>query len=189
MSQLALITPISSGHPDQGLPGIDRPADPGYGVEAPDRVWPPPSLPPLPPGVWPSPPVGVWPPSRPGVPSHPIVIYPPRPDNSLPGAPPHPDQGLPPTSGKPPKPDQGLPPGVDNSLPGSQPGVDNSLPVPPATVWPPLPPGAGISGKCLILIWIVGVGYRWLVASGPDVWPPQPPARPDNTLPPSAQPK
>ena len=162
-SYVARITPLhAGGHPDQGLPDYERPVDPNYGVGG-DHVWPPVSLPPLPPGVWPSPPVGMWPPSRPGVPSHPIVIYPPRPDQGLPPTGGKPDQGLPPT-GSPPKPDQGLP--------GSQPGVDNSLPVPPATVWPPLPPGTGVSGKALILIWVVGVGYRWLVVSGPDIWPP-----------------
>src|SRR4029077_4210127 len=117
------------------LPDYERPVDPGYGAGTPDHVWPPVSLPPLPPGVWPSPPVGTWPPSRPGIPTHPIVIYPPKPD-----------QGLPPT-GSPPKPDQGLP--------GAAPPVNNSLPVPPATVWPPLPPGTGVSGKALILIWVI----------------------------------
>jgi hypothetical protein len=54
--------------------------------------------------------------------------------------------------------------------------------MPPATVWPPIPPGSGIAGKCIILIWVVGVGYRWLVVQGPDVWPPV-------TPPPMPQPK
>jgi hypothetical protein len=137
MSQLALITPIGGGHPDQGLPDQSLPP----------QIWPPDSLPPLPPGVWPNPPVGVWPPQRPphvsggpvlppAIPTHPIV--------------------LPPV------------------------GPDNSLPMPPATVWPPLPPGTGVAGKALILIWVVGVGYRWLVVGATDVWPPEPP---------SAQPK
>ena len=192
MSQLAWITPISGGHPDQGLPGAERPPDPGYGVGG-DQVWPPPSLPPLPPGVWPSPPVGVWPPSRPGIPTHPIVIYPPHPSHGLP---PYPDQGLPPAGGKPdqglpgrpPKPDQGLPGGPDNTLPGVPPSVDNSLPMPPATVWPPLPPGTGVAGKALILVWVVGVGYRWIVVGATDIWPPQP-VRPDQGLPPGPQPK
>jgi len=58
-------------------------------------------------------------------------------------------------------------------------GPDHTLPVPPATVWPPLPPGIGIAGKGLALIWLVGVGYRWLVVQGNEVWPPQtPPAQP-----------
>ena len=182
--QLGYFYPVS-GHPDQGLPGHEGPVDPGYGVGG-DQVWPPASLPPLPPGVWPSPPVGVWPPSRPGLPSHPIVIYPPRPghglppgvDNTLPGAPPEPDQGLP--GGRPGRPDHGLPeePYPDHGLPETQPGVDNSLPMPPATVWPPLPPGTGIGGKALILVWVVGIGYRWVVVGATDVWPPVPVAAP-----------
>jgi len=187
--QVGYFIPLGGGHPDQGLPGSERPVDPGYGVEAPDRVWPPPSLPPVPPGIWPDhPPVGVWPPQRPTIPSHPIVIHPGRPGHGLPPSPGHPDQGLPPSAGHP---DQGLPPSdlhPDQGLPGTPPSVDNSLPVPPATVWPPLPPGTGIAGKALILIWVVGVGYRWLVVGGTDVWPPQP-VYPDQGLPPSAQPK
>jgi hypothetical protein len=175
--QLGYFFPVGGGHPDQGLPGGGGPVDPGYGVDAPDQIWPPDSLPPLPPGVWPSPPVGVWPPTRPTRPSHPIVIYPGRPSHGLPGAPGHPDQGLP---GSPGHPDQGLPP-VGFPDQGLPPGVDNTLP-PPATVWPPLPPGTGIAGMALILVWVVGVGYRWLLVKGHDIWPPQP-------EPPVAQPK
>jgi hypothetical protein len=162
-STLAYITPVTGGgHPDQGLPP-GSPGSPDQGLPTPPGIWPPDSLPPLPPGI--NPPVGIWPPSRPTVPSHPIVIYP--------GRPVHPDQGLP-GGGRPARPDQGLP--------GEPPEVDNSLPMPPATVWPPLPPGTGIAGKALILIWVVGVGYRWLVVKGAEVWPPQP-------APPTAQPK
>jgi hypothetical protein len=175
----------------------ERPVDPGFGVDGPpDQIWPPDSLPPLPPGIWPSPPVGVWPPTRPTRPSHPIVIYPPvRPGHGLPPSPGHPDTGLPPVPGHPDTglppvpghPDTGLPPvpgSPDNTLPGTgaPPEVDNTLPMPPATIWPPLPPGTGIAGKALILIWVVGVGYRWLVVKGLDTWPPQP-------APPVAQPK
>jgi hypothetical protein len=173
-SFLAKITPVE-GH---------GPVDPGYGrPEPPDTVWPPPSLPPLPPGIWPSPPLGIWPPSRPGIPTQPIVIYPPYPSHGLPGSPGHPSQGLPISPGRPDQglpgspghPSQGLPisPGrPDQGLPGEPPEVDNSLPMPPATIWPPLPPGTGIAGKALILVWVVGVGYRWLVVGGTDIWPP-----------------
>ena len=180
--QIGFFYPIGGGHPDQGLPGSEGPVDPGYGVEAPDRVWPPislPPLPPLPPGVWPNPPVGTWPPSRPGIPSHPIVIYPGHPSQGLPIAPGRPDQGLP---GSPGRPDQGLPPSGLHPDQGLPPGVDNTLPMPPATIWPPLPPGTGVAGKALILVWVVGVGYRWVVVGGTDIWPPQP-------APPTAQPK
>lgn len=108
-------------------------------------------------------------------------------DNSLPGG-----SGLPPGLGTKPTPPSiwppnglpPLPPGINNDLP-SIPGVWPSprppgiwpnppdwpivipqppdKPLPPVEVWPPLPPSAGIAGKALILIWIVGVGYRWLV--------------------------
>jgi hypothetical protein len=85
---LALITPLSGGHPDQGLP----PVSPGY----PDQ-----GLPGQPPGIWPSP----------GRPTHPIApggrppVYP---DQGLPGG-----QGGVPTHPIhiPGVPDQGLPPG------------------------------------------------------------------------------
>src|SRR5215510_16295787 len=49
---------------------------------------------------------------------------------------------------------------------------EKPLPGDPAVIWPPLPPGTGIAGKALILIWVVGVGYRWLVAEGNEIWPP-----------------
>lgn len=203
-SFFAKITPVERPDlpvdPGFGHPGGGGPVDPGYGVEAPDQIWPPSQLPPLPPGIWPQPPVGTWPPTRPTRPSHPIVIYPPHvgnrppwspggghPDQGLPGMPGHPSQGLPPVPGVPGTPDNtlpgtGAPPEVDNTLPGTPPAPDNSLPMPPATIWPPLPPGTGVAGKALILIWVVGVGYRWLVVKGPEVWPPVP-------EPPVAQPK
>jgi len=50
---------------------------------------------------------------------------------------------------------------------------EKPLPGPPAVIWPPLPPGTGVAGKALILIWVVGVGYRWLVYEGHDIWPPE----------------
>ena len=28
----------------------------------------------------------------------------------------------------------------------------------------------------VVLIWVVGVGYRWLVVQGHEVWPPVPPS-------------
>jgi|KBSMisStandDraft_5_1062788.scaffolds.fasta_scaffold684363_2 hypothetical protein len=117
-----------------------------------------------------------------------------HPDQGLPpGSPGSPDQGLPqPPSIWPPVTLPPLPPGVwpnppvgvwpphSPSVP-SHPiylpeGPDHTLPVPPATIWPPLPPGNGIAGKGVILIWVVGVGYRWLVVQGHEVWPPVPPS-------------
>lgn len=61
------------------------------------------------------------------------------------------------------------------------PTAGNLPTVPPDAVYPPLPPleppagGGGSTGK-FILVWIPGVGYRWLHL-GPDVspTPPKPP--------------
>jgi len=67
---------------------------------------------------------------------------------------------------------------------------EKPLPDPPAVLWPPLPPGVGINGKALILVWVVGVGYRWIVAQGNEVWPPPDQGKPpDGGKPPVAQPK
>ena len=99
------------GHPDQGLPGIEGPVDPGYGVD--EGLFPDHELPTPPPGIWP-PPVSIWPPTPlpPDYPMPPGSIWPPvrpdRPDQGLPRPPVRPDQGLP---GSPPAPDQGLPGG------------------------------------------------------------------------------
>jgi len=115
---LALITPLTGHHPDQGLPG----AQPGY----PSQGLPPfaTQLPIIIPGA---------PPGSPGSPSHPIYL-PVYPSQGLPGHQPHPDQGLPGGQGGRPThpihipgvPDQGLPPGQNipsNELP--------PIPVPP----------------------------------------------------------
>jgi hypothetical protein len=83
---LAWITPVSGGHPDQGLPGSEYPDQglPGGGGR-PTRPSHPVALPPLPPGV--APPIALpptlWPPTPPGEggPTNPIVI---------PGTPEHP---------------------------------------------------------------------------------------------------
>jgi hypothetical protein len=166
------------GHPDQGLPGVEGPVDPGYGIEEghPDQGLP--GLPPYPDQGLPTPPAGVWPPLTP---SHPIqpappgtppgTIWPPvwpvdpgygvgseRPDQGLPPAPGAPDQGLP-QPGRPVHPDQGLP----------RPQV------------------------YYIVAGIPGVGWRY-VAVDPTLRPSHPiapgaPARPDQGLPPTAQPR
>jgi hypothetical protein len=152
MSQpfLALITPLSGGHPDQGLPSPQPPQPPG--------VWPGPGypdqgLPGQPPGIWPSP----------GHPAHPIAPGG-RPPGIWGGAPPYPDQGLP---GQPPgvwpspgypahpiapggwpgRPDQGLPP-----VPGVWPGVPTHPWVPPAGEELP-PPPEEIASKVVVAVW------------------------------------
>ena len=133
--------------------GPEGPVDPGFGHPKPpsgDVVWPPISLPPLPPGI--SLPPGTWPPQKPPVdPGYGRPTLPEWPI-VIPQPPEKPQPGLPPTVGGGPV-----------------------LPEGPAVIWPPIPPGHGIAGKCLILIWVVGIGYRWLVYEGKDIWPPPPP--------------
>jgi len=131
------------------------PVDPGFGV---GRPLPPHVGQPLPPNqIWPPPSL---PPLPPGT-IPPPGMWPPQIDNSLP-----PD--FPIVVPQPPeKPEQGPPPTVGGG------------PIEPPTLWPPLPPGTGIAGKCLVLIWVVGVGYRWLVFDkGVDIWPQPPVATP-----------
>lgn len=89
-----------------------------------------------------------------GTPEHPIVLPP------LPG--------VWPPAGKPSLPIY-LPPEVWPG-PGFKPmppihipiGPDNTLP-PNVGIWPPLPPDTGLAGKVAILVWVLGVGYRWFV--------------------------
>lgn len=153
--------------PGFGRPGGGGPVDPGFGGGRPGDVDPDYGMethphpghglphPPVRPGHD-LPPWGVttWPPSPvdpswgvDGDPSRPV-----RPDNSLPPfiplGPDHPDNALPPfASHKPP----------------TNP--------PPGTIWPPLPPGAP-EGKAAIIVWIVGVGWRYMVVDIPPA--PQP---------------
>lgn len=124
-----------------------------------------------------------------------------RPGHDLPGGPPqYPSHGLPgygpvdpgfgvgapptdPGYGRPGgggRPDHGLPPSP--GLP-THPIVLPDPPgqtKPPTGIWPPLPPSLRIPG--LILVWVIGVGYRWIHAGD---------EKPDNTLPPeeTAEPK
>jgi hypothetical protein len=101
----------------------------------------------------------VIPPGEPGSPTHPIVGS---------GAPSHPIV-LPPLPGVWPKPGE---PSHPITLPPEVPGVpshpviipgdpEHPIALPPGSVWPPLPPTT--TGKYAILIWVVGVGTRWLV--------------------------
>jgi hypothetical protein len=158
--------PGSPGRPDNSLPGggWNRPVDPGYGRPGsghPSHPWVPSGG--RPPQVWPPSPVdpewGVEAP--PAGPSHPIYI-PANPDNSLP---------LPPVTGSPEHPIANPPPG---------------------TIWPPLPEGTP-PGKAAVLVWLVGIGYRYAVIEIPPAKPdqglPGGGSRPDQSLPPTAQPK
>lgn len=179
--------------PDQGLPSpgypshqpVPGPIDPGYGYPLPPITeYPTPG--PVPPGYVSGQPV---PPTYPvdpgyGLPTPPTVWpQPPRPA--------HPDNSLPPIQARPSHPIYLPPPGAP----------DNSLPLPPGAVWPPLPPE--LEGEILVIAWIPGVGWRWttidtdLQPTPPIAQPPLYPShelppvagRPDQGLPPSAQPK
>ncbi len=168
------------GGPDNSLP------------EAPPGIWPSPGhpshpivMPPPPPGIWP-PPVSIWPPTPlpPNYPLPPGSIWPPIVSGGPIVPPPRPDQGLPGTPPTPGHPDQGLP--------GSQPRPDHGLP----------------SQRFLVAICAVSaggglqvIGYtvvdpslrpdNSLPGSQPLPGHELPPAqgRPDNTLPPTAQPR
>src|SRR6185437_14817010 len=103
------------GSPDNSLPGVGGPVDPGYGIGQGGSIDN--SLPMPPPGTWP-------PPS----PAHPIVPAPPgTPPGAIWPSPGRPSQGLPVQPGHPAHP---LPPGgsVDNELPQPPPQAGNELP-------------------------------------------------------------
>ena len=153
---LAMIIPVSEGHPDQGLPGQPpgiwpspgHPAHPIAPGGPPPVVWPGPGrpdqgLPGSPPGIWGGappwvshpiapggPPPGIWP--SPGWPSHPIAPGG-RPPGIWGGAPSYPDIGGPgpqPT----PTPPIYLPPG---SLPDVKP--EHPIYIPPSSGVPGVP--------------------------------------------------
>jgi hypothetical protein len=102
----------------------------------------------LPPGIWPHPPETkppgsidiVWPPQLPPLP--PNVVAPPI--------------ALPPN----------LPafPIIIPEPPGGPPIVMPPIALPPI-IWPPIDPSAGLppGGRSLVLIWIAGAGWRWLL--------------------------
>ena len=188
---LAYINFVSGGHPDQGLP----PGSPGM----PDQGLPGSqpgidnSLPPPPPGL-------AWPP----VPAHPIVPAPPgTPPGTIwpsPGRPPH-------VSGQP------LPPHPSQGLPGAPPHASGQpVPTPPPTAGTPPPTGGTTpppstkppSTTFWVIAGIPGYGWRYMcVDTSLDAGMPLPgsqpgvdnslpsgqPARPDNTLPQTPQPK
>lgn len=214
---LALITPLTGGHPDQGLPGFQPYPDQGL-----PGAQPGPSHPIYIPGA---------PPGFPGSPSHPIYIpgvptHPIAPGGGG-GRPTHPiapggggnypDQGLPgdqPSIGNPIyiPPSEGQPPGIwipvfPSQLPspgGTTPpwGInidqpDQGLPVPPDQL-PGLPePPTGLENK--VIVAIHKPGEDWVVKAydanaRPDQGLPQPPpsGQPPvagQPLPPHAQPK
>jgi hypothetical protein len=131
-------------HPGHGLPGHGHPDQglPGYGHPGHDL----PGRPNRPDNSLPWAPVGKWPPDETdpewgvGTPRPPHPGY-------IPVDPAHPGNALPPVHGHPAPPIAGAPPG---------------------TIWPPLPSGAP-EGKAALLVWLVGVGWRYMVVTIPPV--------------------
>lgn len=155
------------GRPDQGLPDIEGPVDPDYGIdEGMLPGWP--EAPEVDP---PEPPPGIWPPLTPEHPWRP-----------LPSLPDRPSQGLPPT--RPPA-QPGQPPMPGQPLPGEPPVVGGGPVLPPGAIWPPLPPD--VHGKYLALVLIGGmpggVKYRYVVIDADAKPPHRPGHRPDQGLP------
>jgi hypothetical protein len=158
--QLAVIRFIERrpGHPDQGLPGEGGDEYPDQGLPGegsdlhPDQGLPGrPGRPPRPSHPITRPPWEVpWPPGPTdpdyGVDGDPGHVAPPI---YLPIDPAHPDQGLPPVAGHLPAPPE------------------------PGYIWPPLP-GEPPQGKAALLVWLVGVGWRYVVVTIPPPAPAQP---------------
>jgi hypothetical protein len=167
---------------------VDRPTDPGYGVDEGVGIGQLPSRP-----------------SRPGRPVDPGFGWGggERPGHGLP-RPPH-TWPRPPSGGLPVDPDWGVEEGTqpDHGLPIHPTGPehpDNVLPEvpgepppetdpPPGTIWPPLPPEVP-AGKHIAAVWISGVGSRYVVIDIPQRHPdqglperPGAPVRPGQGLP------
>jgi hypothetical protein len=162
------------GHPDNELPGMEGPVDPGYGIDLGAGID----------NTLPQPPPGIWPP-----PSHGRPIVPIGPDNTLPVAPgtiwPSPGRPVDPGYGRPgggPHPGGGPMPGrpghpsgqpvpggerPDNTLPGGSGGqIDNTLP----------------SQKFWIVCGIPGLGWRYVcVDPSLEVGYPMPPSETEPT--------
>jgi hypothetical protein len=160
---------IAGSRPDQGLPGYGHPDQdlPWHGHADNDlpgrRPYPGHDLPgrrPHPGNRLPWAPVTTWPPEATDPDWGVGAPIPDRPDQPIyipiDG---HPGNVLPPVHGHPAPPIATTPPG---------------------TIWPPLPPGAP-SGKAAVLVWIVGVGWRYTVI---DLG-----ARPNQPIAPGAAPK
>jgi hypothetical protein len=154
---------FGGGHPSHPIarPGWGRPVDPGYGVgeEHPDQGLPP-GEPEVPPGFPDN--------SLPAIPVYPShqPVYPGLPIYPVPpGTPTHPIVPPPPGAVWPPLPQ----PPTAGQLPSGQPPVAGQLP-------------SGDRKVLLALIWLRGAGWRYIAVDPNAKWP-------DNTLPPTAQPK
>lgn len=158
-----VLPPGAPGEPSH--PIVPGPVDPGYGLELPPVVTHP--IPPLP--------------------GHPIELpptYPVKPGQGLPRPPtvwPMPPRPVDPSYGIPGPP---LAPELPIYLPPPAPNQD--LPLQPGEVWPPLPPS--VTGQILCFIWIVGVGYRWIVIDA-DLHPEHPIIPPSGVPEPEPEPE
>ena len=88
-------------------------------------------------------------------PSHPITLPP------LPGIVPKPGEPSHPITLPPQKPGH---PSHPIFIPESP---EHPIALPPGTIWPPLPPDSGITGKVAILVWVIGIGHRWFIWQAP----------------------
>lgn len=157
-------------HPEHPIaPGGEGPVDPGFGIP----------LPPIDPEGIPHPEHPIARPPRPTYPVDPGWGLPSPPDRfPIPPRPVDPQYGVP---------ECPLYPEHPIYLPPGEPPV-----LPPGSVWPPLPPG--VTGQLMCFVWIVGVGYRWIVIDT-DLKPTHPIAPPPLTpehpieLPGTPQPK
>jgi hypothetical protein len=143
----AIITPIADGAPDNDLP-LPMP---------PPSVWPPDP-------AHPEQPIRLPPPHISTGPVEPPTIWPPGEiNNDLPLPPP---VVWPPIPGSP---DNTLPPPVGVWPPAPIFPANPIAGVPPGTVWPPLPMPPHVGGgpvvheKLIVIVWVPGVGYRWVV--------------------------
>lgn len=102
-------------------------------------------------------------------------------DNTLPGEPPQvgvPGFPTPPIQLPPLPPGWVMPPIAlpkppftpENPIVLPDPPTEGKPPLPPGTIWPPLNPGDGVSGKVLLLVFVVGAGdghrggkFKWVV--------------------------
>lgn len=116
----------------------------------PDQGLPPTLWPPANGGKPPYPDNGLPDGGNVGTPEHPIMLPPPPPN--------YPATGLPPS----------IWPGVPVHLPA--PG-DPPILMPPGSVYPPLPPLIDPEKRALVLVWIPGLGYRWVILGGTQVYP------------------
>lgn len=143
------------GRPDIGLPDVEGPVDPDYGIEEGGDIDN--ELPELP-----SPPPGIWPPLTPENPWRPV------------------DPGW--GQGRPLPPVVGGGPARPPVTPES-PEVEPPITLPPGSIWPPLPPD--VHGKFLALVLVGGMGhgvkYRYVVIDA-DAKPPHRPGRPEHPI-------